>query len=161
MVKANRNLTHRSSGRPKGRRLAQTLGCSKCIARPELQWQVHAEAAVPHFRAPSFVTCSHISGNASNRSPELGRVYQRKVRVPVSGSRSARQCCAWQTVRGCCRQGVNRLRSKAVPGSIQREASALRLVACFGASARGRSSGEAQAVGHWAWYSCCHRLLFH
>jgi hypothetical protein len=32
--------------------------------------------------------------------------------MSVSGSRSARQCCAWQTVRGCCRQGVNRLRSR-------------------------------------------------
>jgi hypothetical protein len=84
-----------------------------------------------HFRAPSFAARSHISGNASSRSPELRRVYRRRLRVPVSGSRSARQCCAWQTVRGCCRQGVNRLRSKAVQGSIQREASALRRVACF------------------------------
>ena len=92
------------------RRSTQTLGCSKCKAR-KLRFWSHAQARRQSARAAIHVR-SGIGGTAGNRGAhfvQLGQVEQRKS---VNGSRSARQCCAWQTVRGCCRLGGNRLRSR-------------------------------------------------
>ena len=64
-----------------------------------------AEAAA-FASSSAFVrhTFSHQRQRQQSRFTSLAGPAVQEVRMSASGSRSARQCCAWRSVCGCCRQ---------------------------------------------------------